>query len=1060
MADQKLPQLTELATTPDSGDLVYVVDVSDTTDDVTGTSKKIQASNLLGGKADVGHTHTKSDITDFGVDATEVDSGVSTDGQVLTSDGAGNAAWEAIPAQTDADAIHDNVAGEINAVTEKVTPVNGDWVLIEDSADSNNKKKAQLGNLPGGGGGSSTLSGLTDTTITSPATDEVLTYNGSAWVNQAASGGASSTAAGTKVLLEEITLASAGEFDFSSIPAGYDRLIIEGYIRSGAAGTNDNSRIFINGDTTDANYHSVLLYTDQGTSGGAEYNTAYTGNIAAAGSPTDSYSNTRWVIEGYTDTAKLKTVQADVYSYLGTDHGNVAKLNVTSNTSTVVNQIQVRTDNHPTDGLTGTLRLYGEKSLTVENSETITVKEEVPVTLTGGDYSIDLTNYQDGDRLVIEGQIASSIAATQDDLRVEINSDTTVANYWFVRLLGNGSALSGTASENEAGIITGSTGFRDSAVKIVVEDYATASKTKAVEIETSYALTSTTGGVAKYTVHHKTDTAAITNFVLTAAGGNLSGTVKAYIEKSGVLPVVPTTSTATGTKVLLDEIELTSAGEFDFDNIPSGYDRLILQGTIRGTVSAASDSALLFLNADTTTTNYHRQSAAGVNGVANSSEANTADGFYTAAASSPANWYSTVYMELEDYTGSNNKTMRTMSNTPNDTANLFTGITTVQSSVTDAVTRLRVRADNHPTDGLIGTLRLYGEKSLSVVDSETITVKQEVPVTLTGGEYIIDLANYQDGDRLILEGELQSDDTTAQTDSVYIYFNDDETATNYWSQIVAAGADAFDDRGATPKIGYAATEHASNDANAKTPIRIVVERYASASGYQLASASVSSIADANSSFSYAGWAAVTRVGQAAAITKVKLSPVTGSFNDTGFKAYIEKSGVLPVSQGPHVLQTITLSTAGEFDFDSIPSGYRRLVVKGTVRSSAAATFDNMRVYVNTDTTDANYHTQVSGATNNSAINTEYASPNVLYSTGGNSPAGANASLKLELEDYTGSGKKLIEARAAMNHASGEAHIADHAIGTSVTAAVTRLRIRTDNDPTDGLTGTLTLYGEY
>ncbi len=55
----------------------------------------------------------------------------------------------------DADAIHDNVAGEIAAITEKVSPVNADLVIIEDSADSNNKKRVQVGNLPGGGGGGS-----------------------------------------------------------------------------------------------------------------------------------------------------------------------------------------------------------------------------------------------------------------------------------------------------------------------------------------------------------------------------------------------------------------------------------------------------------------------------------------------------------------------------------------------------------------------------------------------------------------------------------------------------------------------------------------------------------------------------------------------------------------------------------------------------------------------------------------------------------------------------------------------------------------------------------------
>ena len=65
--------------------------------------------------------------------------------------------------RTDADAVHDNVAGEISAVTEKAVPVSGDLLLIEDSAAGNVKKRVQIGNLPGGGGGSSTFAGLTDT---------------------------------------------------------------------------------------------------------------------------------------------------------------------------------------------------------------------------------------------------------------------------------------------------------------------------------------------------------------------------------------------------------------------------------------------------------------------------------------------------------------------------------------------------------------------------------------------------------------------------------------------------------------------------------------------------------------------------------------------------------------------------------------------------------------------------------------------------------------------------------------------------------------------------------
>jgi len=43
--------------------------------------------------------------------------------------------------------------GQIAGLTEKVTPVDADLILIEDSAAANVKKKVQIGNLPGGGAG-------------------------------------------------------------------------------------------------------------------------------------------------------------------------------------------------------------------------------------------------------------------------------------------------------------------------------------------------------------------------------------------------------------------------------------------------------------------------------------------------------------------------------------------------------------------------------------------------------------------------------------------------------------------------------------------------------------------------------------------------------------------------------------------------------------------------------------------------------------------------------------------------------------------------------------------
>lgn len=48
------------------------------------------------------------------------------------------------PSGSDANAIHDNVGGEISAITEKTTPIGNDLALIEDSEASNAKKSVKL----------------------------------------------------------------------------------------------------------------------------------------------------------------------------------------------------------------------------------------------------------------------------------------------------------------------------------------------------------------------------------------------------------------------------------------------------------------------------------------------------------------------------------------------------------------------------------------------------------------------------------------------------------------------------------------------------------------------------------------------------------------------------------------------------------------------------------------------------------------------------------------------------------------------------------------------------
>ena len=61
------------------------------------------------------------------------------------------------PGTYDPNAIHDNIAGEILALTAKAIPVAGDMILIEDSADGFAKKKIDVSAL---------LTGLVKTTTT------------------------------------------------------------------------------------------------------------------------------------------------------------------------------------------------------------------------------------------------------------------------------------------------------------------------------------------------------------------------------------------------------------------------------------------------------------------------------------------------------------------------------------------------------------------------------------------------------------------------------------------------------------------------------------------------------------------------------------------------------------------------------------------------------------------------------------------------------------------------------------------------------------------------------
>lgn len=131
MANVKISELP-VTTVPDDADVLPVVQ--------SGTTKRITRGNFLSGlssdAADL--TYTPASLADW--------SGSADPGNI---DGALDQLADRIATVegTEPNAIHDNVSGEINAVTEKTALVDDDLVIIEDSESSFAKKKAKRSNL-------------------------------------------------------------------------------------------------------------------------------------------------------------------------------------------------------------------------------------------------------------------------------------------------------------------------------------------------------------------------------------------------------------------------------------------------------------------------------------------------------------------------------------------------------------------------------------------------------------------------------------------------------------------------------------------------------------------------------------------------------------------------------------------------------------------------------------------------------------------------------------------------------------------------------------------------
>ncbi|NBW12385.1 MAG: hypothetical protein EBR82_30570, partial [Caulobacteraceae bacterium] len=189
-------------------------------------------------------------------------------------------------------------------------------------------------------------------------------------------GGGSGITVNTRQLIYQKTLTANGAFDTNDTPdigsttlTGYDKLEVEMLLQGTVANTFDVVHMYLNNDTTDANYQSIVNEFEGFFIQTAAPRIGY----AAASTSTDGVNSPLWSpflvsIPDCATTNRVKHIQTinQAIQLTATRISGVAGAVEWANTAAIT-RIQVRTDNHPTDAfVTGSqIRVYGIKNQTV-----------------------------------------------------------------------------------------------------------------------------------------------------------------------------------------------------------------------------------------------------------------------------------------------------------------------------------------------------------------------------------------------------------------------------------------------------------------------------------------------------------------------------------------------------------------------------------------------------------------------------------------------------------------------------------------------------------------------
>jgi len=200
----------------------------------------------------------------------------------------------------------------------------------------------------------------------------------------------------------------------------------------------------------------------------------------------------------------------------------------------------------------------------------------------------------------------------------------------------------------------------------------------------------------------------------TNSGSRITLTGSAYVYGNVGSEDLEINQTGGIVQVELHNETLSGSGIFDVSSISQDYDHLILYSRLRSSVAATLDLPLLFLNNDTTTSNYATMGyywGTGVGALSTACTIGPCEGATSTAGDfSP---YEGIILNYADTTY--NGEIKFTSNNRRDANNMYEQHIRTNWESTAAITRLTIQPDGYATDKFVAGswLQIIGVKTVT-----------------------------------------------------------------------------------------------------------------------------------------------------------------------------------------------------------------------------------------------------------------------------------------------------------------------------------------------------------